>query len=58
MRRMMGLRVFKSYLDTQLNYSMRLKKLKKVEMPFLKSVRQTFLTISGHPSLFSKDLFK
>ena len=34
MRRMMGLRVFKNYLDTQLNYFIRLKKLKKVEMPF------------------------
>ena len=53
-----GIAVFKNYLDTQLNYSIRLKKLKKVEMPFLKSVHQTFLTISGHPSLFFKRTFK
>jgi len=49
MRRMMGLPVFRNYLDMQLNYSIRLKKPKKVEMPFLKSVHQTSLTISGHP---------
>jgi len=57
MRRMMGLPVFKNYLDTQPNYFIRLKKLKKVEMPFSKSVHQTFLTISGHPSLFFKRPF-
>ena len=54
MRRMMELRVFRNYLDMQLNYSIRLKKPKKVEMPFLKSVHQTSLTISGHPNLFFK----
>ena len=52
MQRMMGLRVFKNYLDTQLNYFIQQKKLKKVEMPFLKNVHLIFLTISGLPSLF------
>ena len=57
MQRMMGLRVFKNYLDTQLNYFIPLKKPRKVEMPFLKSVPQTSLTSSGHPNLFFKRTF-